>query len=508
MTINNDDMHRLYNTGAPYNNFAYEEAVRNISKAANEMYQDKYVPPQNDMMGSGCPYMDYYNNYAMQPSMYQPWDNGCVRDIEDAQNLYYFVPQEPTAEPASSMSGELDVQQIREDFPILKRKVHNKPLVWMDNAATTQKPMCVMDSLNRYYTEYNSNVHRGASELSKEATAAYEEAREKAARFIGAASKDEVVFVRGTTEGINLVADTWGMQNLGEGDEIIISIMEHHSNLVPWQEVAQKKGAVIKVVPVDERGVLDMDAYQKMCSPRTKLVAITHVSNVLGTVNPVAKIAQIAHMHGAKVLVDGAQSTPHMPIDVKALDADFYAMSGHKVYGPTGIGVLYGKKDLLESMPVYQVGGGMVNKVTLDNTTFHGPPGKYEAGTVNIADAIAFGAAIDYLQRVGMNRIHQYETELTQYLMNQMKMIPGVWIFGTAPDKTSVVSFVMNSATPKEIADRLNLQGIAIRAGYHCAQPLHRSFGLTGTARASLGFYNTYDEVDFFVRNIRDLAMR
>ncbi len=431
---------------------------------------------------------------------------GCTSFDPAAQMTpYYFVPSQAQVPPPMPAKQSLFV---RDDFPILKQKVNGKPLVWLDNAATTQKPQSVIDAQSRYYSECNSNVHRGAHTLAQQATMCYEDARDKVRTFIGAGSREEIVFVRGATEAINLVAASWGMANLTAGDEIILTEMEHHSNIVPWQILAQKTGAVIKTAPMDLNGDLKMFAFEQLFTPRTKLVAATHVSNVLGTVNPVREMADMAHRHGALILVDGAQSAPHMPIDVREMDADFFVLSGHKVYAPTGIGVLYGKKALLEAMPPYQSGGGMIQNVSFEQTEYQPTPGKFEAGTGNIAGAVGLSAAIDYLMNVGMVRIRQYERELTHYMMEELSRVPGVKLIGTSADKTSVAAFVMRTAEPAAIAQQLNAQGIAIRAGHHCAQPALAHFGLKSAARASLGMYNTFEDVDALVRGVAALAAR
>ncbi|HOJ11487.1 MAG TPA: cysteine desulfurase [Clostridiales bacterium] len=400
----------------------------------------------------------------------------------------------------------LDVYSIRKDFPILQRRINGKPLVWLDNAATTQKPICVMSALNRYYSEYNSNIHRGAHTLAKLATNAYENARQKIQNFIGASSTEEIIFVRGTTEAINLVADSFGGMNIQTGDEIVLSMMEHHSNIVPWQKLQQAKGAVIKVIPINDRGEVILDEYEKLLTPRTRIVSITHVSNVLGTINPVCKMIEMAHKHGAYVLIDGAQSVPHMGVDVRALDADFYAFSGHKIYGPTGIGVLYGKKVLLEEMPPWQRGGGMIKNVSFNKTTYNSLPYKFEAGTGNIADAVGLGAAIDYIQGIGMDNVERHEKGLTVYAMEKLYQIPGLHIIGTAPEKTGVISFVINGVLPENAAQYLNLDGIAVRSGHHCAQPALHRYGLTSSIRASFGVYNTMEEVDCLVSSVLKIA--
>lgn len=426
-------------------------------------------------------------------------------------SAYYFLPgfhSNPYTKQNSSpyYKPDLDTYSIRKDFPILQRRINGRPLVWLDNAATTQKPVRVMNALNQYYNEYNSNIHRGAHTLAKLATNAYETAREKVQNFIGASSAEEIIFVRGTTEAINLVAESFGEANIHPGDEIILTMMEHHSNIVPWQKLQQAKGAVIKAAPINDRGEVILDEYEKLLTPRTRIVSITHVSNVLGTINPVRRMIEMAHKHGAAVLIDGAQSVPHTGVDMRELDADFYAFSGHKVYGPTGIGVLYGKRALLEEMPPWQRGGGMIKNVTFKETTYNSLPYKFEAGTGNIADAVGLGAAIDYIQKIGMDNIERHERGLTVYAMEKLYQIPGVHIIGTAPDKTSVIAFVIDGVSPENAAQYLNQDGIAVRSGHHCAQPALRRYGLTSSIRASLGVYNTMEEVDCLANSVLKIA--
>ena len=411
---------------------------------------------------------------------------------------YYFLPRN-----ARGMERE-DVLGVRGDFPILSRQVNGKPLIWLDNAATSQKPQCVIDAVSRYYAENNSNVHRGAHALAREATAAYEDAREKMAAFIGAGSRNEIVFVRGTTEAINLVAASWGTAHVGPGDEIVITEMEHHSNIVPWQMLAQKTGAVLRVAPLNDNGDVMMDAYERLFTPRTRIASIAHVSNVLGTVNPVRQMADIAHRYGAVVLVDGAQAVPHLPVNVRELDADFYTLSGHKMYGPMGVGVLYGKQALLETMPPWQGGGGMIRHVRVEGSQYQNAPAKFEAGTGTIADAVGLGAAADYLMRVGMPRISAHEHTLTQRLMGGLGGLRGVRIIGTPAVKAGVVTFVTDT-DPEAVARKLDAQGIAVRAGHHCAQPALLRYGLTSAARASFGMYNTAKEVDALVRAVAEM---
>jgi len=394
-----------------------------------------------------------------------------------------------------------DVARIREDFPILDQMVNGKPLVYLDNAATTQKPQVVIDALVNYYTSDNSNVHRGVHTLSQRATEDFDIGRSKARQFLNAGSDQEIIFVKGTTDGINLVAQSYARPNLGEGDDIIISTMEHHSNIIPWQVLCQEKGAHLRVIPISDAGELLIDEYEKLLTPRTKLVAITHVSNVLGTVNPIEQIVEIAHNRGVPVLVDGAQAVPHMAVDVQKLGCDFYVFSGHKIYGPTGIGVLYGKSELLEATP-YQLGSEMIKSVTFEHTIYNDLPFKFEPGTPHIAGVIGMGAAIDYLNGIGMDRIDAYEHDLLEYGMECLSGIDGVQLIGTAPGKSSVMSFVMDSAHPHDIGTILDTEGVAVRTGHHCAQPLMHRFGVPATARASLSFYNTKDEIDLLVKAI------
>lgn len=407
------------------------------------------------------------------------------------------------AEVLKDTHATLDVARIREDFPILRERVHGKPLVYLDNAATSQKPQAVIDALVDYYTHYNANIHRAVHLLSTRATAACDTARDKVRRFINAASTDEVIFVRGATEGINLVAQTHGRRNIGPGDEVLISGLEHHSNIVPWQMLCDEKQARLRVVSIDDRGVVPLDEFKKALSERTRLVAISHVSNALGTVNPLADMIQMAHRWNVPVVVDGAQAMPHMRVDVRALDADFYAFSGHKLFGPTGIGVLYGKKALLEAMPPYQGGGDMIRSVTFEKTTYNDLPYKFEAGTPDIAGIIGLGAAIDYVNDVGMEAITAYEHELLAYATGAISHLNGVRIIGTAPNKASVISFVVDNAHPHDVGTVLDREGIAVRTGHHCAQPVMDRFEIAATTRASFAFYNTREEVDALIGGIR-----
>ncbi|HXH10962.1 MAG TPA: cysteine desulfurase [Alphaproteobacteria bacterium] len=395
-----------------------------------------------------------------------------------------------------------DVWKIREDFPILKLQVRGKPLVYLDNAATSQKPQVVIDTLNRYYTEENANIHRGVHYLSEKATQEYEDARVKVQHFLHAGSEREIIFVRSVTEAINLVAHCYGRKFIQAGDEIIISAMEHHSNIVPWQILCEEKGAVLRVIPIDDRGELLLDVYEQLLGPKTKFVAITHVSNALGTINPVRRIVEMAHRWNVPVLVDGAQGVPHFRVDVRELDCDFYGFSGHKLFGPTGIGVLYGKAHWLEAMPPYQGGGSMIRSVTFEKTTYAPIPAKYEAGTPHIAGAIGLGAAIDYLEHIGLDAIDEYEQDLLAYAMEVLAAIPGVRIYGTAREKASVICFTIEGVHPHDIGTILDREGIAIRTGHHCAQPVMDRFGVPAMSRASMAFYNTKAEIDALVAGI------
>ena len=397
----------------------------------------------------------------------------------------------------------LDVARIREDFPILKQQVHGKPLVYFDNAATSQKPQVVIDTLNRYYATENANIHRGIHFLSELATAEYEETRNKVKRFLNASESREIVFVRGTTEGINLVAQSYGRRFFKEGDEVVISAMEHHSNIVPWQMLCEQVGARLRVIPMNHDGELLLDEYERLLGARTKLVSVAHVSNALGTINPIGRIIESAHRRNIPVLVDGAQAAPHMKVDVQELDCDFYAFSGHKLFGPTGIGVLYGKARHLEAMPPYQGGGDMISLVTFEKTHYNIIPYKFEAGTPHIAGVIGLGAAIDYVSGIGLDAVAAYEGEVLAYATAQLSTIQGLRIIGRAKEKASVLSFVLEGVHPHDIGTVLDREGVAIRAGHHCAMPVMQRFGVPATARASLAFYNTREEVDVMVRAVR-----
>ncbi|HZZ76113.1 MAG TPA: family 2A encapsulin nanocompartment cargo protein cysteine desulfurase, partial [Puia sp.] len=425
---------------------------------------------------------------------------------------YYFIQQnfdlsgrpkdnvfvKPTGKP-DLVKPDFEVDIIKKDFPILQERVNGRQIIWLDNAATTQKPRQVIDRVSYFYEHENSNVHRAAHELAARATGAYEGAREKVRSFLNARSVNEIVFVRGTTEAINLVAKSYGDEFLHSGDEIILSHLEHHANIVPWQQLAQRKGLKIRVIPVDDDGQILMAEYQKLLGPNTKLVSFTHVSNALGTITPAKQIIELAHNAGARVLLDGAQSVSHMRVDLQSLNPDFFVFSGHKIFGPTGIGVVYGKEDLLNQMPPWQGGGNMIRDVTFERTQFHDAPGRFEAGTGNIADAVGLGAALDYVNKLGIDNISRYEHYLLVYASGLMREVPGLKFIGTAPDKASVLSFILQGYSNDDVGKALNEEGIAVRTGHHCAQPILRRFGVESTVRPSLAFYNTCADVDKLV---------
>jgi cysteine desulfurase/selenocysteine lyase len=404
---------------------------------------------------------------------------------------------------SSTIPIGFDARKIRDDFPVLKQKVHGKPLIYLDNAATAQKPQSVIDAIRKFYEVDCANIHRGVHELSQRSTAAYEQARIKVKQFLNARSKSELIFVRGTTEAINLVSQTWGRKNVKAGDEIVIGAMEHHSNIVPWQLLCEEKGARLRVIPINDRGELLLEEYEKLLGPRTRMVAVGQVSNALGSISPVREIVEMAHKAGALALIDGAQAAPHMKVDVQALDADFYAFSGHKLYGPTGIGMLYGKSKLLNAMPPYQGGGDMIRTVTFEKTTYNELPYKFEAGTPHISGGIGLGAAIDYVNRIGIDAIGAYEHELLVYGTEALSRIPGLRLIGTAREKAAVLSFVMEGIHPHDIGTVLDRMGIAVRTGHHCAQPVMDRFQVPATTRASLAFYNTTAELDALEAGLR-----
>lgn len=441
-----------------------------------------------------------------------------------APEYYFAQPKAPLAQPKASAAPlapgvrapaaaadphpAFDVEAVRRDFPILQEKVNGKPLIWLDNAATTQKPKAVIDRLSYFYEHENSNIHRAAHELAARATDAYEDARDTVRRFLNAGSSEEIVYVRGTTEAINLVAQSWGRANIGAGDEIIVSHLEHHANIVPWQLLAAEKGAKLKVIPVDDRGQIRLDEYQKLLTEKVKLASFTQVSNALGTVTPAAQMVAMARQAGAHVLVDGAQAVSHMAVDVQALDCDWYVFSGHKVFGPTGIGALYGKSKVLDQMPPWQGGGNMIRDVTFERTEYHGAPAKFEAGTGNIADAAGLAAALEYVMRIGMDVIARHEHDLLVYGTRLLSEISGLRLVGTAADKAGVLSFVLDGIPPEEVGKALNQDGIAVRSGHHCAQPILRRFGLEASVRPSLALYNTYGDLDALADSVRRVRAR
>ncbi len=477
---------------------------------------EKLGPPQ------GAPSsLDALSSQPFQPPAVPTASVPKAPPVPKSTPAFYFVdavtlpnghvtPATPGAREVPAYQGgahpAFDVHGVRRDFPILAEKVHGKPLVWFDNAATTHKPQSVIDRIAYFYEHENSNIHRAAHDLAARATDAYEGARERVRKFINAPDVNEVIFVRGTTEAINLVAKSWGGQHVGEGDEIIVSHLEHHANIVPWQQLAAAKGAKLRVIPVDDSGQVLLDEYRKLLNDRTKIVAVTQVSNALGTVVPVKEIVELAHRAGAKALVDGAQSISHMRVDVQDIGADFFVFSGHKVFGPTGIGVVWGKREVLEDMPPWQGGGNMIADVTFEKTVFQPIPNKFEAGTGNIADAVGLGAAIDYVNKVGIENIARYEHELVVYGMKALGAIPGVRLIGTAADKASVMSFVLAGYSTEEVGKALNEEGIAVRTGHHCAQPILRRMGVETTVRPSVAFYNTFTEIDQMVAVVKRLA--
>ena len=440
-------------------------------------------------------------NESLRPGFAVPPGSGA----EVARGSLFEV--RPTLLPDPGLTRPLfDAASIRRDFPILDEVVHGKRLIWLDNAATTQKPQVVIDRIAHFYAHENSNIHRAAHALAARATDAYEQARDKVRIFLHAPSVKDIVFVRGATEGVNLVAQSWGRRHITEGDEIVLTVLEHHSNIVPWQQLAAEKGAKIRVAPVDNRGQVLLDEYEKLFSHRTRFVSFAHVSNALGTITPVVEMAAIAHRYGARVLVDGAQAVSHMPIDVQALDADFYVFSGHKMFAPTGIGVVYGKPEVFEASPPWQGGGNMITDVTFEKTTYQPPPGRFEAGTGSIADAVGLGAAIDYLLRIGMENVARYEHELLEYGTAALCEVPGLHLVGTAADKASVLSFVLDGFRTEDVGAALDRDGIAVRSGHHCAQPALRRFGLETSVRPSLALYNTRGDLDALAATLHRLT--
>jgi cysteine desulfurase/selenocysteine lyase len=410
-----------------------------------------------------------------------------------------LVPLDPVPLNLGTAKRPLDANLIRRDFPILEERVHGRPLIWLDNAATTQKPNAVIDRVSDFYRHENSNVHRAAHELAARSTDAYESAREKTRRFLNASTTREIIFVRGATEGINLIAQAWGRRNVREGDEVVITWLEHHANIVPWQMLCSEKGARLRVAPVNDRGEIILEEYEKLLGPRTKIVSFSQVSNALGTITPAREMVEIAHRYGARVVVDGAQAVSHMPVDVQSLGCDFYVFSGHKVFGPTGIGVVYGKLDVLDGMPPWQGGGNMIADVTFEKTTYQAAPARFEAGTGNIADAVGLGAAIDYVSEIGMENIAAYEHDLLNYGTAKLLTVPGLRLIGTAHEKAGVMSFVLDDVRTEDVGVALNQEGIAVRSGHHCAQPILRRMGVESSVRPSLAFYNTCEDIDALV---------
>lgn len=432
-----------------------------------------------------------------------------LAETAGAPTFYFLDAQKPHHDLNTlGLAGShpaFDVHAVRRDFPILRERVNGQPLAWLDNAATTQKPQVVIDRISAFYSHENSNIHRAAHELAARSTDVYEKARKTVADFLHAASPEEIVFVRGSTEAINLVAQSWGRQNIGKGDEIVITWLEHHANIVPWKQLCDSTGAVLKVAPVDDNGQVLLDEYAKLLNSRTKLVSFTQVSNALGTITPAQDMIELAHRVGAKVLLDGAQSVSHLSVDVQALNCDWLVFSGHKIFGPTGIGVLYGKAELLEATQPWQGGGNMIEDVTFDKIIYQAAPARFEAGTGNIADAVGLGAALDYLQSIGVPNVARYEHELLSYAIEALRGVNGVRLIGTAAEKTSVLSFVLKGHSTQDVGEALNKAGIAVRSGHHCAQPILRRFGLESTVRPSLAFYNTYEEIDRLVSVVRQV---
>jgi cysteine desulfurase/selenocysteine lyase len=428
--------------------------------------------------------------------------------LQNAASPHYYFLTPPTDIAAAPAAGGFDVDLVRRDFPILSERVHGRPLIWFDNAATTQKPQAVIDRLSYFYEHENSNIHRAAHDLAARATDAYEKARETVRRFINAGSADEIVFVRGTTEAINLISNTWGRRFIGKDDEIVITWLEHHANIVPWQLLCEQTGAILRVAPVDDRGQVKLDEYGKLLGPRTKLVSFTSVSNALGTITPAKVMTDMAHAAGARVLLDAAQSVSHMRSDVATLDVDWFVFSGHKVFGPTGIGAVYGKPDVLAESPPWQGGGNMIEDVTFERTVYKAPPSRFEAGTGNIADAVGLGAALEYVERVGIEAIGRHEHDLLAFATRMLLDIPGLRIIGSAAEKAGVISFVLDGIDPVEVGTALNEDGIAVRAGHHCAQPILRRFGLESTVRASLALYNTLADVDALAASVRRIQSK
>jgi cysteine desulfurase / selenocysteine lyase len=501
---------------SPISTFSFLEELRPLFSYPTTPSPESATPETDLLINASLPNLDLPQEFSRSPELTELAGYGSFGFLEGNRNLDFA---EPTRNPQplgietdvprdlDLSSYPFDAEAIKRDFPILRERVNGRPLVWLDNAATTQKPQTVIDRLKYFYEHENSNVHRAAHELAARATDAYESAREKVRRFVNASSTREIIFVRGATEGINLIAQSWGRRNIQKDDEIVITWLEHHANIVPWQMLCLEKGAKLRVAPVDDSGQVLLDEYEKLLGPKTRLVSITQVSNALGVVTPADKMIEIAHRYGATVLLDGAQSVSHMRVDVQTLDCDFFVFSGHKVFGPTGIGVVYGKPEVLEYMPPWQGGGNMIQDVTFEKTLYQEPPQRFEAGTGNIADAVGLGAAIDYLDRVGMPNISRHEHELLGKATSELACIPGLHIIGTAKEKAGVLSFVLDGFRTEEVGDYLNQSGIAVRSGHHCAQPILRRFGLESTVRASLALYNTHEDIDKLVASIWNLRM-
>ncbi|MGN0696962.1 MAG: SufS family cysteine desulfurase [Oscillospiraceae bacterium] len=481
----------------------------------HDIFRPKYTPDEKDFEPV-ISELDGFEIYRAEQAPEEPKTSGYSPVVLSQAQSESYSPKSRT-DPSESgnfrqngnnsiIVGTKTLEQIRRDFPILGEKINGHDLVWLDNGATTQRPQQVIDRLSYYYSHENSNVHRGAHTLAARSTDAYEGARQTVADFIGAPDKSNIIFVRGTTEGINLVAQAYVKQYLHEGDEIILTMLEHHANIVPWQLIAQETGAVIKVAPVDKSGQIIISEYEKLFTKRTRFVSATHVSNVLGTITPVAELISIAHAHGVRILIDGAQSAAHIPVDVTALDADLFVFSGHKIYAPTGIGVVYGKKEILEAARPYQGGGNMIADVTFERTIYNPAPNKFEAGTASIGDAVALGAALEYLNSIGMPEVSRYEHELVSYGMKELAKIPGLHLIGTASQKSSALSFVLDGYDNETVGQHLDKYGIAVRTGHHCAQPILRSYGLEGVVRPTLALYNSPEDIDRLVRAIRSLT--
>jgi cysteine desulfurase / selenocysteine lyase len=502
---------------SPIPAFSFLEELRPLFSYPPAIPGPVPAAPEADLLGNiALPRIELPHEFNRSPELTELAGYGSFGFLEGNRNLDFVEPahslqplgiETDVPRDLSLSSYPFDAEAIKRDFPILRERVNGRPLVWLDNAATTQKPQSVIDRLKYFYEHENSNVHRAAHELAARATDAYESAREKVRRFVNASATREIIFVRGATEGINLIAQSWGRRNIQKDDEIVITWLEHHANIVPWQMLCSEKGAKLRVAPVDESGQVLLDEYEKLLGPKTRLVSITQVSNALGVVTPAVKMIEIAHRYGATVLLDGAQSVSHMRVDVQALDCDFFVFSGHKVFGPTGIGVVYGKPEVLEYMPPWQGGGNMIQDVTFEKTLYQEPPQRFEAGTGNIADAVGLGAAIDYLDRVGMSNISRHEHELLVKATRELTSIPGLHIIGTAKEKAGVLSFVLDGFRTEEVGDYLNRNGIAVRSGHHCAQPILRRFGLESTVRASLALYNTHEDIDKLVETIWNLRL-